>query len=58
MGWRVVLGGEERLSSYLFQDINTEKELILLKMEKIGESPGISMAELGTETRHVSELSG
>jgi hypothetical protein len=38
MGWRVVLGGEERLSSYLFQDINTEKELILLKMQETGES--------------------
>jgi hypothetical protein len=38
--------------------INTEKELILLKMEETGESPGISMAELGTERRHVSELSG
>jgi hypothetical protein len=38
--------------------INTEKELILLKMQETGESPGISMAELGTERRHVSKLSG
>jgi hypothetical protein len=36
--------------------VNTEKELILLKMQETGESPVISMAELGTERRHFSEL--
>jgi hypothetical protein len=55
MGWRGAFGGEERQCSHLFQDINSEKELI---MQKLGEDPGINVAELGTERRHVSELSG
>jgi hypothetical protein len=58
MGWRGALRGEESLSSHLFQDINSEKELIMLRLEETGEAAGISMAELGTERRHVSELSG
>jgi hypothetical protein len=53
-----LLGGEEKLPWHLLQNINVEKKLIMLKLEESGQDPGISMAYLGTERRHVSELRG
>jgi hypothetical protein len=53
-----LIGSKEKLPYHLLQNINIEKKVIMLKLEDSAQDPGISVAGLGTERRHVSELRG